>query len=182
MKKYNKLFKEYLDNVGRRRPTPGGGSVVCLMFCQGVSLIEKAINYSCVLVGKSQADRDKNKKLKKYVSSLNKLRKQIYPFIDKDGEIFEKVMNNRGTKRNLYIKKSEKLIIEISEACLEVFSLAKDVESDIKKSIMSDFRIGKECVKIALKGSIMNLKANTELFASKNKSLARLEKELKKWQ
>jgi methenyltetrahydrofolate cyclohydrolase len=182
MKKHNQLFKQYLDNVSRRQPSPGGGSVTCLMFCQGVSLLEKALNYSCTLNDKTQAAKNKNKKIKKYVASLYSLRKKIYPFINKDGEIFEKVMNSKGQKRKLYIKRSEELIVEVAKACIAVFSLAKRCESDIKKSIISDFRIGKECVKIALKGSIMNLKANTELFNSKNKSLASLQKELKKWQ
>ena len=46
MKSYRKDFKNYLNDLGKAKPAPGGGSAVCLIFCTGLSLIAKAINYS----------------------------------------------------------------------------------------------------------------------------------------
>jgi formiminotetrahydrofolate cyclodeaminase len=179
MTKYNKLFREYLDNVAKRQPSPGGGSVIALMFCQGVSLIEKALNYSCS--PGSGALTAKDRKIRESLLFLRRLRKKIYPIIDKDGEIFKKVISHKGARRRYYIKKSESLIEEIASASLEAFSIAKSREPDIKKSISSDFKIGKECLRLVLAGSLKNLEANAEIFGVKNKLMARLKGKLSKW-
>jgi len=170
MKNYRCSFKKYLDDLGKRKPSPGGGSAVCLIFCTGVSLIEKAISFSSFV--------DFKKQLKKFQI----LRKRIYPYIDKDGYIFAKIMESRGKKRAHFIKLSEGLIVDLGRASLEVFSLAKEVESGIKKTIISDFNIGLECVKIALLGCILNLSANQKMFGTKNKFINSFKKFLKKWQ
>ncbi|MCK5394122.1 MAG: cyclodeaminase/cyclohydrolase family protein, partial [Candidatus Omnitrophica bacterium] len=46
MKKYKSNFKDYIHDLGKREPSPGGGSAVCVAFCMGASLMEKAVNYS----------------------------------------------------------------------------------------------------------------------------------------
>ena len=79
MKYYKGKFKNYLDDLGKRIPSPGGGSAVCLAFCMGISLIEKAINYSLILKAKDLKSKNKNKKLKDTLVKLVKLKKRIYP-------------------------------------------------------------------------------------------------------
>lgn len=170
MKNYRTGFKKYLDDLGKRKPTPGGGSAVCLIFCTGVSLIEKAISFS------SFAD------FKKKVKKLQILRKRIYPYIDKDSYIFAKIMESRGKKRAQFIRLNEGLIVDLGRASLAAFSLAKEVESGIKKTIISDFNIGLECVKITLLGCIFNLSANEKMFGTKSKFINLFKKSLKKWQ
>lgn len=178
---HSNLFKTYLDTLAKRQPSPGGGSVVCLMFCQGVSLLEKAVHYSQSSKPQTASLTQKHRRLQVYSRVLFRLRRKIYPFIDRDGYIFEKIMRSRGACRLRYIKQSQKLIITVAEACCEVFSLAKKMESDIKKNIISDFYIGRECVKLALKGCIVNLKANEELFGVKEKSLKTYQNLQKRW-
>lgn len=182
MKTYSKSFKAYLDNLSRRQPSPGGGSVVCLMFCQGVSLLEKAVQYSLSTRAVRAAATKKKQRLLSCAAGLFRLRRRIYPYIDRDGYIFAKIMSARGRSRAPYIRQSQRLIVDVAEACCEVFSLAKKMESDIKKNIISDFYIGSECVKIALKGCITNLKANEELFGVKEKSLKKYQRFEKRWQ
>jgi formiminotetrahydrofolate cyclodeaminase len=165
---YRKGFKKYLDDLGAKKPAPGGGSAVCLGFCMGVSLIEKAINYSLDKDSKLRVGRGKIKG-KIYLDKLSKLKRVVYSYIDLDGQLFEKVMKERGERRLSLLKKSEALIIDLGKSCLDVFSLAKKVESGIKKSITSDFDIGLEFVKISLLGCVLNLDANTGIFGKKNK-------------
>ena len=170
MNSYRMSFKKYLDDLSKRKPTPGGGSAICLIFCTGVSLIEKAISFS------SFAD------FKKQLKKFQILRKRIYPYIDKDGYIFAKIMKSRGKKRVQLIRLSEGLIVDLGRASVEVFSLAKEVESGIKKTIISDFNIGLECVKITLLGCVLNLSANEKMFGTKSKFINSFKKSLKKWQ
>ena len=166
---YRTGFKKYLDDLGKRKPSPGGGSAVALIFCTGLSLIEKAINFS------SPA------KFKNQLKKLQALGRKIYPNIDKDSLIFAKIMSSKTAKRAQFIRQSESLIIDLGQASLKVFSLAKEVESGIKKSIISDFNIGLECAKIALRGCILNLEANEKMFGKRSKFIAPFKKSLKRW-
>ena len=166
---YRTSFKKYLDDLGRPKPAPGGGSAVALIFCTGLSLIEKAINFS------------NPSKFKKQLKKLQALAKLIYPNIDKDGLIFAKIMSSKGARRAQFIKQSESLIIDLGQASLKVFSLAKGVESGIKKSIISDLNIGLECAKIALLGCVFNLEANEIMFGKRSKFIGPFKKSLKRW-
>jgi formiminotetrahydrofolate cyclodeaminase len=167
MKQYRKKFKVYLDDLGKRKPSPGGGSAVCLVFCAGVSLMEKAINYSV-----KPGSQDKHcRRLKRYMHALQKIRRKTYPLIDKDAYIFERIMNSKGKARDKFIRQSESLVIGVAQACREVFFLAKEVESDIKKSILSDFVIGRAFIKSALAGCLVNLEANAGLFGKRSKHI-----------
>jgi len=153
MKCYKNKFKGYLEGLAARQPAPGGGSAVCLVFCFGVSLIEKAVNYSI-----------KDKQLRKSLSGLSALKKKVYPYIDEDGFIFKKIMLEKGEKRRELLKKSNRIMRDTKKACQRVFLLAKEVKSGIKKSIISDFEIGLDFVKSAVKGCEANLKANKAFF------------------
>ncbi|MCQ9206012.1 MAG: cyclodeaminase/cyclohydrolase family protein [Omnitrophica bacterium] len=182
MNSYKGKFKGYLSDLARRKPSPGGGSAICLVFCIGVSLIEKAINYSWVPKPEGVSKKTKNRKLKTTLSRLRKLTLKIYPSIDNDSIIFAKIMNSKGKNRLKFVKGAQQIIIDTAGACQAVFSLAKDVESDIKKSILSDFQIGSTLVKDVLLGCILNLEANQKMFGVESKDADSFRKVLKKWQ
>ncbi len=169
MENYRAGFKKYLDDLGKPKPAPGGGSAVGLIFCTGVSLIEKAISFSSPT------------KFKKQLIRLQTLRRRVYPSIDRDGRIFAKIIDSSGKRRKQFIRESEGLVIGLGKAACQVFSLAKGVESGIKKSIISDFEIGLESVKIALLGSILNLEANQKMFGVKSKFIGPFKRSLKRW-
>jgi len=175
MKNYRGKFKNYLDDLADRKPSPGGGSAVCLFFCAGASLIEKAIVFSI-------SSKTKAKNLDKALKDLKKLRKSIYPCIDQDGYLFNKIMNSNGKKRAEFIKQSTNLVILVARSCEKVFFLAKGIESGIKKSIISDYYIGARAIRLALFGCILNLEANDKMFGKKSKYTVNFKKLLKKWQ
>ncbi|MFH1503991.1 MAG: cyclodeaminase/cyclohydrolase family protein [Candidatus Omnitrophota bacterium] len=174
MKHYKDNFKGYLQDLGDRKPAPGGGSAVCLVFCLGVGLVAKAVKYSISLKSKDTCQLTNNKELKKSLTNLEALKKKIYPYIDKDGDIFEKVMLTKGQKRARFVKESNQIILNTKDACRKVFSLAKEIESSIKKSIISDFNIGLDFIKSTAKGCEANLKANRLLITQIKERLHRL--------
>lgn len=158
-KNYRTKFKGYLDDLSEKKPSPGGGSAVCLSFCLGVSLIEKAVNYSL----------KKDNNFSKYLNEFNKSRKRIFPYIDLDGKIFEKILKEKNEKRSYWLKESEKIIIDLGRISMKSICLAKKIESGIKNSIASDFHIGRVLINTALKGCVYNLEANIGLFGKKSK-------------
>ena len=73
-------------------------------------------------------------------------------------------MLEKGKKRLELVKKSNRIVKDTKKACQQVFFLAKGAKSGIKKSIISDFEIGLDFVKSAIKGCEANLKANKAFF------------------
>ena len=178
---YRKDFKKYLADLSKRQPSPGGGSAICLSFCLGLSLMEKAINYSIVLKPKTAKEKNNNIKIKKAKAAFKKLGNKVYPCIDKDSKLFDKVMKTKGKKRLMYVKMSEELICDVAKSAQKVFLLAKGIESGIKNNIISDFRIGLESIRVSLLGCILNLEANSTFFKKRNKNIGSFKKVLKRW-
>ncbi|UCC95329.1 MAG: cyclodeaminase/cyclohydrolase family protein [Candidatus Omnitrophota bacterium] len=172
MKSYRTKFKGYLDDVGKKMPSPGGGSAVCLVFCLGAGLMEKAMAYSF----------EPNNRLRKYLHSARKLRGKVYPYIDLDGEVFERIMQSKGPQKKKHIERSQRIIIDTARSSLKLFRLAKRVEFSIKKSIISDFYLGARCLELALGGCVLNLEANRRIFGIKSKYTGIFKRHLKSWQ
>lgn len=179
MKQYRKQFKSYLDDLSKKKPAPGGGSSVCLLFCMGVSLIEKSVRYSLPSPKKELSLRSCMFNLD-YLKQLQQLRKKVYPYIDLDGVLFERILKSYGDKKKISLDKSEELIIDLGHCCEQVFFLAKRGESGIKKTIVSDFHIGLNMVRIAFQACILNLEANEKMFKRKSKYIDVFKKYLKK--
>ncbi len=172
MNNYASSFKKYLKDLGKKEPAPGGGSAISLLFCLGTALIEKAINYSVA----------SQKSLKVHLATLKNTRNKVSAYIDLDGEIFKQILQEKGKKKERLLEKSEKIVLDIAQKCIEEYLLAKKIESAIKKNIISDFWIGCELLKITLKGCVMNLEANSAIFGKKNKKVNEFKRVLKQWQ
>lgn len=167
---YRKEFKNYLDDLSQKGYQPGGGSAGALAFCLGVSLLVKAIRHT---LG-SKARERREKKLKLCLANFIDLKKQIYPYIDKDGEIFSKMIGGNQKNRARNLKQGSDLIKSLGRSACKVFSLAKGIESDIKKSIKSDFDLGLELVRVSALSAIFNLEANQKIFGKKEAYQKRL--------
>ncbi|MFA5008339.1 MAG: cyclodeaminase/cyclohydrolase family protein [Candidatus Omnitrophota bacterium] len=166
---YQKNFKSYLSDLSRRKPSPGGGSAAALALCIGISLIEKAINYSSETIIKHNEE----------IRILNNLKAKTLKYVDKDGEIFEKFIKARGEERIGFLKKSNKLVVDLGNNCISVLALLKGVESGIKKSIISDFYTGLNFVRVSLRACIYNLEDNGKILGKQEKSITAFRKHLK---
>lgn len=182
MKTYRKDFKNYLSDLARRQPSPGGGSAVCLILCLGISLIEKAANYSLAIKPRNSPQIRKNKEIRRALRNLSRLKKEIYPCIDKDARLFSRIMKAKPAAKTRLLKESQSLITYIGEASHKVFSLSGALESTIKRSIISDFRIGLNMARVALSGCVANLEANRKMFGLKSAHIRIFRNYLKSWQ
>lgn len=170
MKKYRFKIKSYLQALAAKKPSPGGGSAAALSLCLGISLLEKSINYS--LQNKSV--------LKSKITSLEKLKNKAFRYVDLDAEIFEKFMKAKGKKRIVFLNKSNNLVIDLSNTCLKAVNVSWGVESAIKKSIISDFYMGLDFVRVCLLGCVYNLEANSQILGKKPKALSTFKRALVK--
>jgi formiminotetrahydrofolate cyclodeaminase len=171
MKLYKKNFNEYLDELGKKTPHPGGGSGAALVFCLGVSLIQMSIAYSIPRPFRIN-------------KTLRLMRKKIFPFIDRDGQVFAKVVKSKNkSEKRKWLGSAQKLTFEVGEYCHKLFLVARSVRGKIKSSIESDFYIGLKLAESALYSSIKNLEANQRMFQVDNtKKISRLKRYLKQYQ
>ena len=171
MSNYRVNFKRYLDDLKSPTPALGGGSVVALSFCLGISLLEKAINYS----------RAQQPQLKTIQLKLQKLAVKVYPFIDRDGEIFEQVINTKGEQRKSWLKLSEQLVVGLGDCCQVAYWLAKAARPKINKFLISDYKLGTQLIKLSFKGCIENLEANAKFLGKKNCAINRFKQGIDKY-
>lgn len=173
MSSYSNRFRDYINDLAKRQPAPGGGSVLSLAFCIGNSLIEKSLLYSYA----KRADKPI-----RTLTNLRLLRNKIFRYIDLDGELFEKILREKDRARAYYLKQSEKILIDLGKSAIRASLLARGVENAIKKSIISDFSIGTELIRVSLMGCTLNLEANAFLFKRKSAYARTFRMALEKWQ
>ena len=147
---YKKEFNKYLIELGKKNSTYGGGSALCLVFCMGLSLLEKALVFSF--------------EDKKRISLLKKLRKKFLCLVDEDGRLFISALRARGKRKIFLINKIQKNIINLGISCYNIIIDFRNIEKNIKDSIKSDFYIGLDFLKLVIKGCIENLEANSKIF------------------
>ncbi len=157
MKNYRSHFRTYLDDLAARRPHPGGGSCAALAFCAGISLIEMALAYSKLIPASE----------KKF---FEKAKSRVFPFIDKDGEIFAALMKEKKAgKKKVLLGRAQKMICQLGCLCDEALARARKICPKINKGLNSDFYLGLKFLESALYASLLNLEANEKLFAVDNR-------------
>lgn len=157
--KYKKQFSRYLNDLGAKSPTPGGGSAANLVFCLGVSLMEMAVNFSI----------NNNRKLKGALCVFKNIKDKVLPVVDSDSEIFLRALKAKNKDKKRAYRELAKITFALGSNCIKILIVAKAIRVFIKKNIISDFDLGSECLKVALRASIKNLEANSSIFASQDK-------------
>jgi len=150
---YKRDFNKYLIELAKKNSRYGGGSALCLAFCIGLSLLEKALIFSF--------------EDKKRINLLKNLRKKFLSLVDEDGKLFMSALKAKGKRRIFLINKIQKIIINLGVSCYNILIDFKSIEPNIKNSIKSDFYIGLDFLKLVLKGCIENLEANSNIFKIK---------------
>ncbi len=157
--KYNKSFTKYLNDLGAKSSLPGGGSAAGLAVCLGISLIEMAISFSA-----SEENKDLNRACRK----LKKIKTEAFSHIDRDGEMFKRALEAKGSKKKKAYRDLDKITFDLGCGCIKVLAVAKEIRVSIRKSIISDFYIGLAFIRTALFSSLKNLEANSSMFGINN--------------
>ncbi|MBD3246570.1 MAG: hypothetical protein GF333_06110 [Candidatus Omnitrophica bacterium] len=170
--KYLECVLPFLNDLRQRSPAPGGGSVAALLLCLGAGLVEKALRYSA---SREQSYADE-------LALLSSLRERVAGHIDLDGKVFAEVMSLRGDARKGAAERCQGIVLTTGRACTALHALVKKSESGIKKSIYSDFVLGDQCARLALRACLNNLEANEHLFGVTGEESAVFAAELERWE
>ena len=152
---------EFVDEVSRKTPTPGGGSVSALAGSLSASLLLMTINLSY------------NEKMEDYGVNISKIKYNLLSLVDKDSEAFDKVMTAFTLpKKNDLDKKNRNEAIQnayknavvtpmlILQEASKILIAIKKIYKLINQNCLSDLGVSVELSSSSIKGAVMNIRIN----------------------
>jgi len=155
----NSTLTNYLEKLAGKSPAPGGGSASALAAAMGASLIEMSASYSLKRSGKE---------MKKAVTTIKKIRKQLEKQIDADGIAYA---NYRKKRTVAALKKAADVPVRVCELSAEAIAIGVFVAKKGNANLKSDTVAGLCYLFAALTGAA--LPAMENLKGLKEKSRAR---------
>jgi len=152
----NKTFKRFLEELGSKNPTPGGGAVAAMSGAMAASLVEMV----CNLTKDKRANTLKTKALK--------YKKEFQKLADDDVDAFNLVMKNWKTnKRKSSLKKAADVPLKVALLSVEVEKLAKQLIKFGNKNAYSDTKTAIHLSKAAKASALENVKINLVMIKDK---------------
>lgn len=151
----NQTVEEFLDELASKSAAPGGGSVSALVGALAASLVSMVCRLT---IGKKKYF-SVEKEIKKILKESEKLRKQLLILAEKDKQAFLNVLKKRYSAESL--KKAGAVPAETAKLSDEVFNLAKRTVLMGNKNALSDAKIAADLARLAKRGALLNVKANS---------------------
>ncbi|MDP2921280.1 MAG: cyclodeaminase/cyclohydrolase family protein [Candidatus Omnitrophota bacterium] len=170
----NESIKKYLDELGARQPTPGGGSAAALAGALGAALLEMVCNFTIGNKKYSNVEQD----VIGYLSSVTKIREEFMALVDEDAKVYSAINAAFKTKDEKTIDNALKdgyhislKICRLSRSCAEI---AINLSEKGNTNLISDVGCAAELVKASFSSGIFNCEINLKsikenLFAEKER-------------
>ncbi len=170
MKYYKNDFKKYIRDLGKPQAHPGGGSCAALAVCLGISLIQMAISYSL--------KKSRKRGVVRSLSRLETIKSEVFGSIDSDGELFALLLKEKDpAKKRKDLARMQKDIMDLARGAAGAIRISRRVKPEVRKSLLSDFRLGIKLCQAALSACRENLKVNQIMFGVRNAAkIARVKK------
>lgn len=184
---------DFVDKLGSKEPTPGGGAAAGVAASMGVGAIVMAMEFSN---GKPLEENEKDL-LTNRINELNEIKEIFKDIIDRDATDFEPLSNAYGMPRETDEEKAARTeaiqegLITASQPPLDllnnakkVFDIAEEVLPLIKKGIISDVGVGVQLLRSAILSSSLNVYINASSLKdeeTKNKYIKDTEETLEEY-
>jgi glutamate formiminotransferase/formiminotetrahydrofolate cyclodeaminase len=165
----NLNITEFVDEVSRDTPAPGGGSIAALAGALGAALASMVVNLS---VGKGEFD-SRYDELCQLAEKAQRIKDELIHAIDADTEAFNKVIigmrmardtAEQQTLRSGVIQAGYKSAAEVplrtAELCRGVLDLCQAAADIGNKAVMSDAGVGALMAYAGVQGAIHNVRIN----------------------
>ena len=160
---------EFVDEVSRDTPAPGGGSIAALAGSLGSALVSMVVNLS---VGKGEFD-PKYDELCRLAGKAQEIKDKLVLAVDADTEAFNEVISGmRMAKdtaeqielRSRTIRAGYKTAAEVplhtAQLCREVLDLCQEAADIGNNAVMSDAAVGALMAHAGVRGAIHNVRIN----------------------
>ena len=156
-------LRDFIDELSRNSPAPGGGSVSALAGSLSAALVSMVINLSNF------------KGNYKYGAKAQTIKDKYIFLIEEDSKAFERVMSafRMKKKSKLDQKERSKAIqnayknavgppLQMLEITSDVLKIIKNIANSINKNCLSDLGVAIEMIESCSSGAIMNININLE--------------------
>lgn len=167
MKEYK--IVDFVDKLGSKEPTPGGGAAAGVAASLGVGAIVMAMEFS----NTDKLDQEAQDLLTKRINDLNEIKEDFKDIIDRDATDFEPLAQAYGMPKSTDEEKEARteaiqsgLVtasqppIDLLNGSTTVLDIAEEVIPHIKKGIISDVGVGVQLIRSAMLSSSLNIYIN----------------------
>lgn len=145
-----RTIKEFLTELGAKKPAPGGGSAIALTAAIGTSLLQMVSNFSL-----KNLDAQSKKEMREVLEEIREIKRQLINYIDKDA----KAVSCFFHKPNLFSQKRRaqemmrKIPEEVFKHCEQALKLIPFLARKGNKNLSGDLRIARLLLQIGVKGA-----------------------------
>ncbi len=166
----NSTIEKYIEDLSKKKITPGGGSASALSAALGAALNLMVINYSLRPGADEKVPEALSEALVKQEESLGSLKR----LIDEDCRVFEVLMKalSDGKEAQEEFIKASAAPMEVCRECRDGIEIISSVFEHLNKNLISDVK----CAAQIFIGAFYSAKFNVEINLQKIKDVSFVEK------
>lgn len=158
MKLRDQKIEEFLENLGSKKPAPGGGSSSALAGALAGALVVKIASLT---VGKEKYKKVE-KRFEEMIKEAGELQKELLGLVDEDTQAYLQVVKSKGSQEA--IKKAAGVPLETAQKSLEVLRMASYAAAHGNQNLRSDAHCAIELATAAIYGALENVRVNLPLI------------------
>jgi formiminotetrahydrofolate cyclodeaminase len=156
-----KTLQEYLDQLSRREPVPGGGSAAALTAAMAVSLISMVTNYS---IGRKSNTKAVDQRLTRILSQSEPIRLRLLELTSLDSEAYLKVSAARSLDKKAQrkaAKEAKAVPQEVCKLCFKAIQLTPYLADKGNPHLLSDVEVALELLLSAFYAARIMVRINS---------------------
>ena len=156
-----KTLQEYLDQLSRREPVPGGGSAAALTAAMAVGLISMVTNYS---IGRKSNTKAVDQRLTRILSQSEPIRLRLLELTSLDSEAYLKVSAARSLDKKAQrkaAKEAKAVPQEVCKLCFKAIQLTPYLADKGNPHLLSDVEVALELLLSAFYAARIMVRINS---------------------
>ena len=157
----SKTLEEYLDQLSRKEPVPGGGSAAALSAALGAGLVSMVANYS---VGRKANTKAVDRKLNNILKQSEAIRKRLLELVSLDSEAYLKICAARSLDKKIQkqaAKAARAVPLEVCKLCYKTIDLMPFLVAKGNPYLLSDVKVAIELLMAAFNGALIMVRINS---------------------
>ena len=157
----DKTLQEYLDQLSRREPVPGGGSAAALTAALAVGLISMVANYS---IGRKSNTPTVEKRLSQLLAQSESLRLRLLELTSLDSKAYLKVSAARSLDKKAQkqaAKEAKAVPQEVCKLCYKALQLTPYLAEKGNPYLLSDVEVALELLMAAFLAARIMVRINS---------------------
>lgn len=155
-----KSIQEFLDDLGSKNSTPGGGSAAALTAALNAAVVEFIANLT---IGKEKY-KDVEAEAEEILNESRELKKEMLQMVDQDSEILRNILDSYKSEDEQKIQKTCNNAVEFSldmaKRAVRLMRLSLEISEIGNQMLASDFEAAAYLGEAAVGSSIANIKIN----------------------